>query len=152
MKTLNEIIDNHPFWNGLELGEYRGLHECASTVHFGEQQSIFEEGAEADRFYLIENGRVALGTYVTGRGVVTIQTIGEGDVLGWSWLFPPYRWHFSAKSIQETEAIVFDANRLREMAEADPRFGYLLAMRLGELVLHRLQATRMQLLDFYGDR
>ena len=150
MQTLNEIIDEHPFWKGLQPSRLFRLQECASEVRFGEQQQIFQEGATAECFYLIQWGRVALETFAPGKGVVTIQTIGAGEALGWSWLFPPYRWHFTARSVKETGAVSFDARRLREMAGADSGFGYNLAMRVAGVMLQRLQATRMQLLDFYG--
>ena len=85
-----------------------------------------------------------------GTGVITIQTIGTGEALGWSWLFPPYRWHFSARSIDGTDAVAFDAQALREKTEENHDFGYDIAMRIAQIMLQRLQATRMQLLDFYA--
>ncbi len=86
------------------------------------------------------------------RGVTTVQTINAGDALGWSWLFPPYRWHFSARAVDPAELIAFGAQYLREQAKNDPVFGFDLITRVANVLLQRLQATRMKLLDFYTDR
>lgn len=150
MRTLDQLIQEHPFWEGLNREHLPLLSACASQMRFDAQEQIFEENAEAARFYLIESGRVALETYIPGKGPIRIQTIGAGEALGWSWLYPPYCWHFTARSLEPTETVVFDARRLRELAETNCGFGFQLAMRVGEIMLHRLQATRMQLLDFYG--
>lgn len=112
MRTLEQLIADHPFWKGLDPHYFPRLNACASDARFGLQQQIFLEGSDADRFYLIHSGRVALETFMPGTGVITIQTIGTGEALGWSWLFPSYRWHFSARSIDETEAVAFDAQAL----------------------------------------
>jgi hypothetical protein len=91
-----------------------------------------------------------LETFVPGKNAVTIQTLGPGEALGWSWLFPPYRWHFSARSGAFTEAIALQARALREYAEENHDFGYELAKRVGQVILDRLQATRLRLVNFYG--
>jgi CRP/FNR family cyclic AMP-dependent transcriptional regulator len=150
MRTLEQIITEHPFWKGLDPHYFSLLNECASEERFGLQQQIFQEGSDANHFYLIQAGRVALETFVPGRGVVTIQTIGAGEALGWSWLFPPYRWHFSARSIDATATVALDARALREKAQMNHDFGYDITMRVAQVMLQRLQATRMQLLDFYA--
>ena len=150
MRTLEQLIADHPFWKGLDPHYFPLLNACASEERFGLQQQIFLEGSDADRFYLIHSGRVALETFMPGTGVITIQTIGAGEALGWSWLFPPYRWHFSARSIDETDTVAFDAQALREKTEENHDFGYDMAMRIAQMMLQRLQATRMQLLDFYA--
>ena len=150
MRTLEQLIADHPFWKGLDPHYFPLLNACASEECFGLQQQIFREGSGADRFYLIHSGRVALETFMPGTGVITNQTIGTGEALGWSWLFPPYRWHFSARSIDETDVVAFDAQALREKTEENHDFGYDIAMRIAQIMLQRLQATRMQLLDFYA--
>ena len=150
MRTLEQTIADHPFWKGFHPNYFHLLKACASEMRFGVQQQIFQEESDADHFYLIRAGRVALETFVPGTGVITIQTIGTGEALGWSWLFPPYRWHFSARSIDETDVVAFDAQALREKTEENHDFGYDIAMRIAQIMLQRLQATRMQLLDFYA--
>jgi CRP/FNR family transcriptional regulator, cyclic AMP receptor protein len=150
LETLEEMIVNHPFWAGLNLHYFDLLKKCAMFQRFDVGQSIFQEGGNADHFYLIQKGRVTLQAFVPGRGAVTVQTVGGGDALGWSWLFPPHQWHFSAHSSDPTEAIVFGAKLLRDEAEQNHDFGYELTKRVSKMLLQRLQETRLLLVDFYG--
>ncbi len=114
--------------------------------HFEAGELIFREGDPANRFYLIQEGKVALESEKTGQRPVLIQTLGVGEVLGWSWLFPPYYWHFNARALEPTKAIFFYGTRLREQSEEDPVLGYELLKRMSHVVIQRLQATRQQLL------
>jgi CRP-like cAMP-binding protein len=149
METLSDIVASHPFTEGLDKRYLDLLVECATCERFGVRQPIFQESFEADRFYLIHTGHVALQVFVPGGGLTTIQTVGAGEALGWSWLYPPYRWHFGATAIEPTEAVVLDARRLREEMRENHDIGYAIAMRVGQLTLERLQATRMRLLELY---
>ena len=108
---------------------------------------IFREGDPANRFYLIEQGRVSLESHRRDEASVAVQVIGPGDVLGWSWLFPPYYWHFDARALEPTAAIFFYGTRLREQCEQDHDFGFEMMKRMTQVVIHRLQATRKQLLS-----
>jgi CRP/FNR family transcriptional regulator, cyclic AMP receptor protein len=149
MESLDAIISEHPFWQKLHQRYSHLLGECASLQHFEPQQQIFQTGSEADRFYLIHRGRIALETpFAPGKGVITIQTLEAGEALGWSWLFPPFIWHFGARAIEPTDVVVLDAPFLRSRASEDHEFGYELAMRVGMVMLQRLQATRLQVLDY----
>jgi CRP-like cAMP-binding protein len=149
METLKDIIAGHPFTKDLNPRYLHLLTECASYERFAIEQPIFQESFEADHFYLIHAGRVALQTFVPGSGVTTIQTIGPGEALGWSWLFPPHRWHFTAVALEPTEAVALGARKLRDEMEENHDFGYAIALRIGQLMLERLQATRMRLLELY---
>ena len=100
---------------------------------------------------LIDKGAVTLESFVPGRGETTVQTIGAGDALGWSWLFPPYLWHFSARAVEPVELVAFGAQCLRQQAKEDPVFGFELVTRVANVLLQRLQSTRKKLLDFYID-
>ena len=150
MEALEEMIVDHPFWAGLNPRYFDMLKNCARFLRFEAGQSIFQEGGNADHFYLIQKGRVTLHAFVPGRGAVTVQTVSAGDALGWSWLFPPHQWHFSAHSSDPTEAIVFGAKLLRDEAERNHDFGYELTKRVSKMLLQRLQETRLLLMDFYG--
>jgi len=151
VEALENIIARHPFLENLHQRYSHLLREWATLQHFGPRQQIFQTGSEADHFYLIQEGRVALETpFIPGKGVVTIQTLGAGEALGWSWLFPPFVWHFGARAIEPTDVVAFDAAVLRDKANEDHEFGYEFAMRVGGVMLQRLQATRLQLLD-YGE-
>jgi len=150
MQTLEPILVAHPFFKDLEPRYLQLIVGCASNVRFDPGQFIFREGEEANQFYLIRQGKVALEVFVPERGSITLQTLGEGDVLGWSWLFPPYRWHFDARTLESTRAIAFDGKCLRAKCEEDHSLGYELVKRVVHVVIQRLQATRLQLLDVYG--
>jgi CRP/FNR family transcriptional regulator, cyclic AMP receptor protein len=150
VEPLEEMVAKHPFWAGLDPDHVHLLEECATFERFGRGQLIFQEGGNANQFYLIQEGRVRLDAFVPGRGVVPLQTLSSGDALGWSWLFAPYQWHFSARASDATEAIVFAAELLRDKAEQNHDFGYELITRVSKLLLQRLQETRLLLVDFYG--
>lgn len=150
MNTLENAIANHPFTKDLNPRYLHLLTGCATYERFGVEQQIFQEGLEADRFYLLHSGRVALQTFVPRKGAVTIETISGGEVLGWSWLFPPYRWHFSALSLEPTEAVALCARTLREEMEENHDFGYAITTRVSRIILERLQATRVRMLELYN--
>jgi CRP-like cAMP-binding protein len=139
-----------PVFAQLPEAELELISSTARTVRFAARQRLFSEGQRAQGCWLIEDGRVALDMAVPGRGRVVLQTLGPGDVLGWSWLVPPYRWHYGATAALPTTATELDTDQLRALAEQDPRFGYTLVLTLFEAVLQRLQATRARLLDLYG--
>lgn len=148
MKTLETTITTHPFFRDLPPEFIPLLTGCARLENFREHEQIFKKDFDAGSFYLLLDGEVAVETpYIPGEGVITLLTLGGGEALGWSWLFPPYQWHFSARAAEPTQAIVFDADKLRSLAGDNPAFGYCLAIRVGGMVLHRLQSTRVRLLD-----
>jgi CRP/FNR family transcriptional regulator, cyclic AMP receptor protein len=134
-------LADHPFLNGLDARHLNTLAECAMQTSFKAGETIFRQGDPANRFYLLKNGRVSLET---SNGAV-VQTIGAGDVLGWSWLFPPYFWSFDARAVEPTEAIFIYGSRLRELCEADHDLGYEIMKRTATVVIQRLMSTRQQL-------
>ena len=146
MKTLEESIVQHPFLKGMSPEHLKILIDSAMRAEFKAGEIIFREGDPANRFYLIEEGRVELESRKQDRPPVHIQTIGAGDVLGWSWIFPPYYWNFEAQAVDPTKAIFFYGTRLREKCDEDRGFGYELMKRMSAVMLQRLQATRRQLL------
>ena len=145
MEALKQILADYVFFKDFEPRHLQFLAGCATEVHLEPGQYILHEGEEVNYFYLICQGRVALGTIVPERGFTTLQTLGAGEVLGLSWLIPPYRWHFSALVIIPVLVIALDARRLREKCEADHDFGYEFLKRLALVVGQRLKATRMRL-------
>jgi CRP/FNR family cyclic AMP-dependent transcriptional regulator len=151
METLQPIIAEHPFFSDMEDRYIQLLVGCASNVRFDAGHVIFREGEEANQFYVIREGHVALQMATNKRGSLTIMTLGEGDVVGWSWLFPPYRWKFSARALEATRAIALDGKCLRTKSEEDHDLGYELMKRFVRVVEDRLQATRLQLMNIYAD-
>ena len=150
METARDLLAAQPFLAGLTGRQLDKLSYWSRRQVFRAGARVFEEGGRADRFWLLKDGRVALDTEVPGRGGVVVESLGPGAVLGWSWLFPPYRWHFGARAIGTLQATAFDAEQLRVLADQDPRLGYLLTRQLLSVVLDRLQSTRARLLDLYG--
>ena len=151
MPTIETLLGDVPIFRGLAPEALDLLSGCASNVRFADDEMLFREGDDADVFYVIRHGRVALETFVPARGPVTIETIDPGEVVGWSWLFAPYRWHFDARSLGLVRATRFDAACLRAKCEQDPAFGYDLILRFTQVLIERLQWTRLRLLDVYGD-
>jgi CRP/FNR family transcriptional regulator, cyclic AMP receptor protein len=149
MDTLKSLVAEHPFTRGLD-GRYVELLEgCASNAVFKTGEFIFRDGGEADQFYLIRHGKAALEVYAAERGSIPIMTVGAGEVLGWSWLFPPYRWQFDARAVELTRAIGLDGKCLRQKCDQDHELGYELMKRVVQVVEQRLQAARLQLLNIY---
>lgn len=152
MTSLQEMIVSHPFLKGSDPHFHHMYFECATFERYGLGEIVFREGQPAEHFYLIHTGRIALETFAPGAGNLTIQTLNPGDALGASWLFPPYTWHFSAKTVEPCEMIALGAAYLRDRIEENPLFGRDLVLRVAQILLQRLQATRLQLLDLYAPR
>jgi CRP-like cAMP-binding protein len=150
MEGLERIVKEHPFFAGMPDAFCELVCGCAKNVHFGAGQYLFHEGEPADWFYLLRHGLVALQVSAPGRGAVTFQTMAEGEIVGLSWLIPPYRWTYDAKAIELTRAIAMDAKCLRQKCEADHDLGYEMMKRFMPVLIQRLQATRLQVLDVYG--
>jgi CRP-like cAMP-binding protein len=150
MHTLEPLLAQHPFFAGLDQRLLQILAGCATNVRFEAGQFVLREGEEADQFFLLRSGKVSLEIFAPQRGPIVIETLGEGDVLGWSWLTAPYRWNLDARALELTRAIALDGACLRGKCEADHDLGYALYKRFTPVVAQRLQATRLQLLDVHA--
>ncbi|MFQ6617083.1 MAG: cyclic nucleotide-binding domain-containing protein [Fidelibacterota bacterium] len=150
MKVFEKILSELPFFKGLEPRYIQLIAGCASNVRFNPGQFLFREGEEANQFYIIRHGKVAVEIFVPDRGAITIQTVEEGEILGWSWLVPPHNWRFDARAVELTRAIALDGKCLRTKCEEDHGLGYELLKRIVRIIAQRLKATRLQLLDVYG--
>ena len=150
MREFEELLAEHPFFQGLSPQHLHMVANCAAEDSFDAGSYIFREGEQAERFYVLRKGKVALEALAAPRGPLTVETIEAGEALGWSWFFPPYRWQFSARVLEPTQALIMDGVCLRTKCEEDPEFGYTFLKRLTQIVMHRLQATRLQLLDIYA--
>jgi CRP/FNR family transcriptional regulator, cyclic AMP receptor protein len=140
----------HPFLRGMSHDQLGVLAGAARDVSFPARCRLFEDGGSAARFWLIQSGHVSLDLHVPGEGPVVIETIGMGELLGWSWLFPPYRWAFGAVAVTAVEAFEFDAPMIRELCAADPELGYEFNQRVTRVLARRLQATRVRLIARSG--
>jgi CRP-like cAMP-binding protein len=150
MRAIDTMLADVPLLAGLEPDRLELLAGCASNVRFNPGQQMFREGDEADVFYVIRHGTVAIELFAPPRGGMTIETISPGEVIGWSWLFPPHRWNFDARALSQVRATAFDGTCLRGKCDEDPELGYDLMKRFAQVMLERLQWTRLRLLDVYG--
>jgi len=149
-QSLEAVLRTHPFLADLSPGHIQTLISCASNQRFEKGHYVAREDTEADSFYLIRSGTVALQIHRPESGGLTLNTLGEGDILGWSWLVPPHRWHFDARAVEPVRAIALDGRCLRTKCEQDHELGYQLLKRFSTLIEERLEAARLQLLDVYG--
>jgi CRP/FNR family cyclic AMP-dependent transcriptional regulator len=150
MESLEQIMAESSFLQGLQPEYLKLITGCASNVRFDGGQYLFREGEEAEKFFIIRHGRIGLEIYSPDRGAITIQTLEAGDILGWSWLVPPYQWRFDAKATELVRAVALDGKCLRTKCEEDHNLGYALLKRFAHIIEQRLEATRLQLLDVYG--
>ena len=150
MKTIKDSLVEHPFFKGLNEEDLDFIAGCGKNQVFQSGEMIFREGRDANSFYIIRQGSVSLEIHSPQRGPLIIATVGEGEVLGWSWLVPPFVWHFDARARDLTRTIAMDAKCLRAKCEKDPRLGFELSKRFSQITVDRLNATRIQLLDLYG--
>jgi CRP/FNR family cyclic AMP-dependent transcriptional regulator len=150
-RELDEILANVPFFEGLPDDEIALIAGCGRNVRFDAGETIFRQGDSADTFFVVRHGTVAVGNFVPPRGELVIETLEAGELLGWSWLFPPYRSHFDARALSIVRATQFDGACLRDKCAADPSLGYDLMSRFAQVLIERLQWTQLRLLDVYGD-
>jgi len=149
-EEIADLVANHPLLTGLPGDTVSHVAGCARNVAVGAGDLLLVEGEPADTLYLLRRGRVTLEVRAPGRRPMVVETLGPGSPVGWSWLFPPYRWQFDARATEPVGALAVDAVCLRSKAEADPAFGYELMKRFASVMLERLQAARIRLLDIYG--
>jgi CRP/FNR family transcriptional regulator, cyclic AMP receptor protein len=150
VQTLEQLIAATPIFDGLEQAELELIAGCGRNQHVEAGAQLLREGDPADTFFLIREGMVALEIHAPAGGPLSIETLGAGDVVGWSWLFPPYRWQLDGRAVTPCGLVAFDGACLRAKCEQDHELGYQLMKRFAANLIDRLQATRLQLLDVYG--
>jgi CRP/FNR family transcriptional regulator, cyclic AMP receptor protein len=150
MRTIEQYLPDHPFFAGLDTRALALVAGCGTNVSFAAGEFLFREGKPADQFFVVRRGRVAIEVHGPAAGTKVVDTADTGDVVGWSWLVPPYRWLFDARAVEATGAVAFDGRCLRGKCEQDPRLGYELMKLVNQVMFGRLVATRVRLLDLYG--
>jgi CRP/FNR family transcriptional regulator, cyclic AMP receptor protein len=146
--SLRPILEKHPFFKDLSSEYLETLTGCAANAVFPAGKYLFHHEEEANQFYLVREGKLAVELHHPSRQII-INTADAGDILGWSWLFPPYRWHFDVRAVVETRALALDGKCLRGKIEADHNLGYELMKRFAQIMVRRLESTQLQLLDIY---
>jgi len=150
IEGIDSLLEQHPFFAGMAVAQREYLAGCASNMRFDAGEFVLREGGDADAFYMIRHGTVAIELHAPGRDSIILQTLHDGDVLGSSWIVPPYKWSFDARAVQLTRLVSLDAVCLRGKCEEDPVMGFDLMKRFVPVLAERLHAAQLQLIDMYG--
>jgi CRP/FNR family cyclic AMP-dependent transcriptional regulator len=150
MEGLERILKEHPFFARFSPEHLKLVTGCARSRRFVAGEYLFHEGEAANEFFLVRHGKVALEIAAPGKAPIMIETVSDGDIAGASWLVPPYRWMFDARALELTRAIGIDAACLRQKSEADHHLGYEMMKNFLPILVKRLHAARLQILDVYG--
>ncbi len=150
IRPLDDIVAESPLFADLEHHLLALVSGCAKNVHFADGDTLFRAGDEADTFYLIREGKVAIDVFVPHHGSVTLDTADPGEVVGWSWLIRPHLVQFDARAVGRVRALEFDGACLRSKCEADCRVGWPLLSRFTTVLVERLEAMEIRLLDLYA--
>ena len=150
MTSMTTTLAELDFFVDLDTDVLAAIAGCGHPTHIPEAAYLFQQGEPADAFYAVRQGRVAIEVHDPRFGRIVIDTVEAGDVVGWSWLVPPYRWLFDARAVTAIDEVQFDAQCLRQKCDVDPTFGYALLQRVIHVMHERLQASRVRLLDLYG--
>jgi CRP/FNR family transcriptional regulator, cyclic AMP receptor protein len=148
-KIVDEVA-SHPFFHGFDAAFVEAM--CAKAVEhrYAVEEMLAVEGTPAEILYVVLEGKVALEVGASDRPRLTVQTVGPGEVLGWSWLVPPHHWRFDARAVKPTRVVVLDGGVLRHILSTHPKWGYQFMVRFMPVLAERLENTRVQLLDIHG--
>lgn len=149
MKTMQDMLGAHNFFEGLSADYIALIAGCGTQVHVKKDEYVFREGERADAFYVIRHGQVAMELFIPARGPLLIETEGENEVIDFSWLIPPYKWFFAARAVEPVTAIKLDGKCLREKCDKDPVLGYEMMKRFAGRAVERLHAESLRLIDIY---
>lgn len=152
MASLESMLAEHPFLHGLDARYFQTLAECTAEAHFDEDEYLFRVRERAGRFHLLLTGKVALKMALPHVGPIPILTQGPGDAVGWSWLVPPYTWHYDARALEPVHTLALDTASLRRTFEDCPDLGCQFLKRMTLMISDRFQAMRSQLLEVYEVR
>jgi CRP-like cAMP-binding protein len=150
METIDALLHDIPFFAGLTDEQLELIAGCGSNQRLEAGEYLFREGEPADNFYFLRHGTVSLELFVPARGSIAVETLEAGEVIGWSWLFPPYSWHFDARAVELCRLTRFDGACLRGKCDEDHELGYALMSRFAQIVIQSLQWTQLRLVDLYG--
>lgn len=152
IKDIRTLLAENSFFEGMPDAHLETMAGCGKLVHFKESEFLLRGGSEADTFYLIRDGHVSIEGHDPASGPLSVARVSAGGITGYSWLFPPYRNHFDSRALTSVHALALDGACLRNKAEADHELGYHLMKRFAQVMLDRLQAARLQMLDVYANR
>ncbi len=145
--SIEDYLSAHAFFSGLDGSFVKFLSSVATERQIKKGDVLFQQGKRADKFYLLRHGQVSVQVPALMGPVLEIQNLGEDQVLGWSWLIPPYRWSFQARAMEDSDLLEFDGSAILAHCEEDPHFGYELLKRFASLMSERLDAARQKMMD-----
>ncbi|HYH37909.1 MAG TPA: cyclic nucleotide-binding domain-containing protein [Azospirillum sp.] len=151
IEGLGRLLAEHPFFRDMSPEVRDIVVGCCTNAHYRPGEYLFKEGGKADHFYLIRQGSVAVEVHAPGRPAVVVENIGEGDIIGWSWLVPPYVWTFDARAIEQVRAITIDGACLRNKLEANHELGYQLYQRFIPIMGRRISEARLRIVELTTD-
>jgi CRP/FNR family transcriptional regulator, cyclic AMP receptor protein len=149
-KDIDALLAEHPFFKDMPTLYRKLIAGCGRNIFAETGQLLAKTDDPANSFFAIRHGRVSIELHSSERGPLILQTADAGEVVGWSWLFPPYRWKFDLRAVEPVRAVSFDGACLRGKCEQDPAMGFDFMKRFAHVFMQRLEATRLQLLDLYG--
>jgi CRP-like cAMP-binding protein len=149
-KDIEALVAEHPFFKEMTPAYRSLIAGCGKNVHFNGGALLARTGDSANQFFAIRHGRASIELHSPERGPLILQTAEAGEIVGWSWLFPPYRWRFDVRAVDDVGVISFDGECLRGKCERDPVMGYDFMKRFAQVFMQRLESARLQLLDLYG--
>jgi CRP-like cAMP-binding protein len=151
MLSPEEVLKEHPFFEGISDEHLEFLVSVASPLHIEANRFLFRQGSSADCFLVLHNGDMALELHVGAKGARIIQTVGPGEVVGWSWLYPPHRWMYDGRALNTIDCLCLNGEQVRTRMADDHDLGYEILNRFGDVIVQALNRTRLQLLDVYGN-
>lgn len=151
IKSIKDLLKSNTFFGDLTDDDLDLIAGCGTNKVFEADATIAHEGDPASHFYLVREGKVAIETHIPHGGSFRLQTLGKGDVAGWSWLFPPHHWHFDVHTLEKTHLLCLDGSCLREKCETNHSMGYRLIKHFAQLIVQRNRALRLQVMDVYGN-
>ena len=146
-QSIEDYLSEHAFFSGLDDSFVKFLSNSAAELQIKKGEVLFKQGTHADKFYLLRNGQVSVQVPALMGPSLEIQSLGEDQILGWSWLIPPYKWNFNARAVEDSELLEFDGAVILARCEEDPKFGYELFKRFAALMSERLDAARQKIMD-----
>jgi CRP-like cAMP-binding protein len=149
-EAIKKHLAEHPVFKGLDEKHISAITQHAKKIHVNEGVLIFNQDTPADAFYIVLEGEVSVEIPAIYGSPINMQTLAPGDVLGWSWLFPPYKWHFDARATEDTTLVEVDGKSIREECEVDTRMGYELVLHFAAFMQQRMEAARRRVMDLYG--
>ena len=146
-QVIEDYLSSHVFFSGLDDSFIKFLSNSARELRIKKGDVLFKQGERADKYYLLRNGRVSVQVPALMGPTLEIQSLGEDQIIGWSWLIPPYRWNFLARATEDSDLLEFDGNAILARCEKDPKFGFELFKRFARLMSERLDAARQKMMD-----